>query len=199
MVDLSYSNGIKIAVDTSKINVVTPKMYANALKSLGIENGYVVVTSPVSASGEAALAGVLKSYEIAVGTPIPDEAKQAATEELYTETQIVNQTGQDPDKIADLFDKAQTEVQNQKLTDPTQVKNIVINVANNLNINLTDAQAQQIANAILNSQNAQNSLTDFKNQLKSVTQQASQSSGILEQIKNYLQGFYDYMMGLLGQ
>lgn len=199
MVDLSYSNGIKIVVDTSKINVVTPKMYANALKSSGIENGYVVVTSPVSASGEAALAGVLKSYEIAVGTPIPDQAKEAATEELYTETQIVNQTGQDPDKVADLFDKAKTEVQNQKLTDPTQIKNTVINVANSLNINLTDAQAQQIANTILNSQNAQSSLTDFKNQLKSVTQQASQNSGILDQIRNYLQGFYDYVMGLLGQ
>ncbi|HEX3014391.1 MAG TPA: DUF1002 domain-containing protein, partial [Methanobacterium sp.] len=31
-------------------------MYANALKSLGIQNGYVVVTSPVQASGESALA-----------------------------------------------------------------------------------------------------------------------------------------------
>lgn len=199
LVDLSYSNGIKIVVDTSKINVVTPKMYANALKSSGIENGYVVVTSPVPASGEAALAGVLKSYEIAVGTPIPDQAKKAATEELYTETQIVNQTGQDPNKVADLFDKAKTEVQNQNLTDPNQIKNTVINVANNLNINLTDAQAQQITNTILNSQNAQSSLTDFKNQLKSVTEQASQNSGILDQVKNYLQGFYDYVIGLLGQ
>src|SRR5664280_2991791 len=106
MVDLSYNQGIDVVVDTSKITVVTPKMYANALKSTGINNGYVVVSSPVSASGEAALAGVLESYEIAVGTPIPDQAKKAATEELYTETQIVNQTGQNPDKIADLFSKA---------------------------------------------------------------------------------------------
>mgnify|MGYP001405885447 FL=1 len=49
MVDLSYNNGIKVVVDESKITLVTSKMYATALKSTGIENGYVVVTSPVSA------------------------------------------------------------------------------------------------------------------------------------------------------
>ena len=69
MVDLSYNQGINVIVDTNKIKVVTPKMYANALRSSGINNGYVVVSSPVTASGEAALAGVLKSYEIAVGAP----------------------------------------------------------------------------------------------------------------------------------
>jgi Predicted secreted protein len=130
MVDLSYSNGINVTVDSSKINVVTPKMYANALKSLGINNGYVVVTSPVSASGESALAGVLKSYELAVGAQIPDNAKQAATDTLYTETNIANETGQSPDTIANLFEQVQDQVQNQSLQDPSQIKVIVINVAN---------------------------------------------------------------------
>ncbi len=197
MVDLSYNQGIKIIVDSSKINVVTPKMYANALKSSGINNGYVVVSSPVSASGEAALAGVLKSYEIAVGTPIPEQAKKAATEELYTETQIVNQTGQNPDKIADLFSKAKDQVQSQNLQDPGQIKVIVLNVAASMNINLTDQQAQQIANSLANSQQAQASLTDFKNQLQSVTNQATQSGGILDQIWNYLLGLYNSLSGLV--
>jgi uncharacterized protein YpuA (DUF1002 family) len=173
-------------------------MYANALKSTGIENGYVVVTSPVSATGESALTGVLESYEVAVGTTIPEEAKKAATEELYTETQIANQTGQSADKVAELFDKTKQEVQKQNLQDPTQIKVIVINVANSLNISLTDQQAQDIANTLANSQKVQGSLTDFKNQLQAATQQASQSQGILDQIKNYLQSFYDYLMGLLG-
>lgn len=197
MVDLSYNQGINVIVDTSKITVVTPKMYANTLKSTGINNGYVVVSSPVSASGEAALAGVLESYEIAVGTPIPDQAKKAATEELYTETQIVNQTGQNPDKIADLFSKALDQVQNQNLQDPTQIKVIVVNVANSMNINLTDQQAQQIANSLANSQQAQSSLTDFKNKLQNVTNQATQSGGIIDQIMNYLQGIFNYLSSLI--
>ncbi len=196
MVDLSYNQGINVIVDTSKIKVVTPKMYANALKSSGINNGYVVVSSPVSASGEAALAGVLKSYEIAVGTPIPEQAKKAATEELYTSTQIANETGQSPDKIADLFSKAKDQVQSQNLQDPAQIKVIVINVAASMNINLTDQQAQQIADSLANTQQAQASLTDFKNQLQNVTGQATQSGGIIDQIINYLKGIFNYLSGL---
>ncbi|MGC9517245.1 MAG: DUF1002 domain-containing protein [Methanomicrobiales archaeon] len=197
LVDLSYDQGIKIVVDKSKISVVTPKMYANALKSTGIENGYVVVTSPVPASGESALAGVLKSYEVAVGEPIPEDAKKAATEELYLETQLVNQTGQNPDKIADLFEKVKTEVENQNLQDPVQIKVIVINIANNMNINLTDAQAQQIADAIANTQKAQGNLTDFKEKLQDVTQQVSGSQNILDQIMDYLRWAFDYISNLI--
>jgi uncharacterized protein YpuA (DUF1002 family) len=199
LVDLSYNQGIKIIVDTSKVKIVTSKMYATALKSSGIENGYVVVSSPTVASGESALAGVLKSYEIAVGTSIPPEAKKAATEELYVETQVVNQTGQNPDTIAELFDKTKTEAQRQNLQDPAQIKIIVINIANNMNINLSDQQAQQIADALANSQKAQGSLTKFKNQLQQATQQANDAQGILAQITAFLEGIFNYLQGLFGQ
>lgn len=197
MVDLSYNQGINVSVDTSKITVVTPKMYANALKSTGINNGYVVVSSPVAASGEAALAGVLRSYEIAVGTPIPDQAKKAATEELYAETQIANQTGQNPDTISNLFSNVTDQVQAKNLTDPNQIVIIVNNVASNMNINLSDQQAQQIANTLADSQNAQSSLTDFKKQLQNVSNQAAQPGGILEQIMSYIQGILNYLSNLI--
>lgn len=197
MVDLSYNQGIKIVVDKSKIGLVTSKMYSNALKSSGIENGYVVVTSPVQATGEAALTGVLKTYEVAVGAPIPENAKKAATEELYTEEKIANQTGQNPDRIADLFEQVKNEVKKQNLQNPNQIKAIVINIANNMNINLSDAQAQQIANAIANSQKVQGELTAFKQQLQSATNQASQSQGILNQIIGYFQAVFDYIKSLI--
>ncbi|MTK63988.1 MAG: DUF1002 domain-containing protein [Methanobacterium sp.] len=197
MVDLSYNKGINVSVDTSKITVVTPKMYANALKSTGINNGYVVVSSPVSASGEAALAGVLRSYEIAVGTPIPDQAKKAATQELYTETQIANQTGQNPDHISDLFSNVTDQIQAQNITDTNQILVIVNNVAATMNINLTQDQAQQIAKSLADSQNAQASLTDFKKQLQNVSNQASQSGGILDQIMSFTQGIINYVSNLI--
>lgn len=197
MVDLSYNQGIKIVVDKSKISIVTPKMYANALKSSGIENGYVVVTAPVQSSGEAALTGVLKSYEVAVGTSIPDNAKKAATEELYTEQNIANQTGQNPDKVADLFEQVKNQAKKQNLQDPNQIKTIVINIANNMNINITNAQAQQIANAIANSQKVQGELSAFKQQLQNVTNQVNQPQGILNQIMGYFQAAFDYIKGLV--
>jgi Predicted secreted protein len=199
MVDLSYNKGIKIIVDTSKINVVTPKMYANALKSSGIEDGYVVVTSPLQSTGESALTGVLKSYEIAVGTDIPENAKKAATEELYTETQIVNQTGENPDTVASLFEKAKNETQKQNLQNSTQIENIVNTTANNTNINLTDQQTQQIAQSLANTQRAQGNLTEFKNKLQSAVNQASQPESIIDQITSFLQEIFNYIKGLFGQ
>ncbi len=198
MVDLSYNEGVKVVVDKSKVRVVTPQMYANALQSSGIDRGYVVVSSPVPASGEAALAGVLKSYEMAVGTPIPEEAKKASTEELYLETQLVNQTGQSGDNIAQLFSDVKNQTEQQNLQNPEQIKVIVINVASQMNINLSDNQVQQIADSVANSQKVKANLTDFQNELQNISQNVS-SSNILDQITSFIQGLFDYAQGIISQ
>ena len=197
MVDLSYNQGIKINVDKNKIAIVSPKMYANALESSGIQNGYVVVTSPVQSSGEAALTGILKTYEVAVDAPIPQDAKNAATQELNTEAKIANQTGQNPDKVADLFEQIKNEAKKQNLQDPNQIKTIVISNANNIGISLNDSQSQQIANTISNSQKVQGELKDFKQKLQNATDQASQYQGILNQILGYFQSALNYMKSLI--
>lgn len=196
MVDLSYQNGIKVIVDKSKVTVVTPQMYANALQSSGIDRGYVVVSSPVPATGEAALAGVLKSYEIAVGTPIPEEAKKASTEELYLETQLVNQTGQNGDKVAQLFSDVKNQTQSQNLQNPDEIKVIVVNVANQMNINLSDNQTQQIADSVANSQKVRSNLTNFQDKLQGINQQVS-NPGFVDQITSFLQEILNYVQGLV--
>jgi len=197
MVDLSYNQGIKINVDKDKIAIVSPKMYANALESSGIQNGYVVVTSPVQSSGEAALTGILKTYEVAVDASIPQDAKNAATQELNSEAKIANQTGQNPDKVADLFEQIKNETKKQNLQDPNQIKAIVINNANNMGISLNDSQSQQIANTISNSQKVQGELTGFKQKLQNATDQASQYQGILNLILGYFQSALNYMKSLI--
>jgi uncharacterized protein YpuA (DUF1002 family) len=198
MVDLSYNECVKVVVDKSKVRVVTPQMYANALQSSGIDRGYVVVSSPVPASGEAALAGVLKSYEMAVGTPIPEEAKKASTEELYLETQLVNQTGQSGDNIAQLFSDVKNQTEQQNLQNPEQIKVIVINVASQMNINLSDNQVQQIADSVANSQKVKANLTDFQNELQNISQNVS-SSNILDQITSFIQELFNYAQGIISQ
>ena len=65
LVDLNSNNDIKVDVDKSKITTVTESMYKTALNSSGITKGHVIVTSPTTATGESALAGILKSYEVA--------------------------------------------------------------------------------------------------------------------------------------
>ncbi|GAB6055081.1 DUF1002 domain-containing protein [Methanobacterium alkalithermotolerans] len=200
MVDLSYSPDIKVDVDKSKVTVVTPQMYATALQSSGIDKGYVVVTSPVSASGEAALAGVLRSYEIAVGTPIPEEAKKVSTEELYLGTRLANETGESQDNIAELFSEVKNQTQKQDLEDPSQIKGIVENVSSELNINLSENQTQEVADSVANSQKVQGSLTEFKDQLNNISQQLSTpepNQDILSQISSFLQWAFEYLQNLI--
>jgi len=93
----------------------------------------------------------------------------------------------------------QTEVQNQNITNINDIKVIVINVANQMNINLTDQQAEQIASSLSNAQQAQGSLDQFKNSLQNATQQASESEGFLNQIWNYLDSLWTQLQGLVGQ
>ncbi|WBF07393.1 DUF1002 domain-containing protein [Methanothermobacter thermautotrophicus] len=195
MVDLSYSDGIKVSVDTSKIRVVTPEMYASALRSSGIDRGYVVVTSPVPASGEAALAGVLKSYEIAVGEQIPEEAKRVSVEEIYLQSRLVNETNATGDRVAELFDEVKNRTQSQNLQDPADIQRVVVDVSQQMNINLTETQVQQVADSVAASQRVQGSLTEFKQRLEGVSQQVG-GSGILDQIYAFLQSIYNYIMGI---
>ncbi len=195
MVDLSYSEGIKVSVDASKIRVVTPEMYANALRSSGIDRGYVVVTSPVPASGEAALAGVLRSYEIAVGQEIPEEAKKVSIEEIYLQSQLANDTNATGDQIAQLFGEVKNQTENRNLQDPADIQNVVVNVAQDMNINLSDNQVQQVADSVAASQRVQGNLTDFKQKLESMSKQAG-GADILQQIYDFLVGIYNYIVGM---
>ena len=65
LVALNDNSDLKVSVDKSKITTITGDMYISALKSAGITRGHVYVTSPVEATGESALAGIMNSYEVA--------------------------------------------------------------------------------------------------------------------------------------
>ena len=64
LVDLNDNDDLKVSVDKSKITTITGDMYISALKSSGITAGHVYVTSPVEATGESALAGIMNSRRV---------------------------------------------------------------------------------------------------------------------------------------
>ena len=190
-VDLNVNrDNIKVVVDNSKITTVTPKMYANALESAGITKGYVAVSSPKVASGEAALAGVLNSYESAVGHELPDSVKKASTEELYLETELVNKTGVSGDKIADLFTEVKDKVEEDNITSVNDIKVIVINIANNMNINIDSDEAQEIAESISKSQEVKDDLKGFEDDLNKIVDEVG-DSGILDKIINFFKELFN--------
>lgn len=164
MVDLSDNNNIKIDVDP-KITTVTPSMYKSALDSAGIKKGHVIVTSPITATGESALAGIMKAYETATGQLIPEEVKNAANNEIYTQSEVVNNTNLSADDVAKLVDDAKDEVEKENTTDKQTIINIVNNIASNNNIQISGDDINNIADSIQQTQSVQDKANQYQNQV----------------------------------
>ncbi|BDH79005.1 MAG TPA: DUF1002 domain-containing protein [Methanothermobacter sp.] len=192
MVDLDHDN-LTIIVDQSKIKNVTPQMYANSLKSAGIERGYVVVSSPLPASGEATLLGIFRSYETLIGAKIPDEVKMASLKEIHLQTRLVNETGESGDSIAQLISEVKNRTEFENINDTHKIKQIVSNTADKLDINLTSTQIEDISQVIANSQKVHGLTTNIKKRLEKETH----GPRLEDQLYSWLQSRYDYLISLL--
>lgn len=164
MVDLRGNNNIKIDVD-SRITTVTASMYKSALDSAGIKKGHVIVTSPVTATGESALAGIMKAYETATGQLIPEEVKNAANNEIYTQSEVVNNTNLSADDVAKLVDEAKDEVAKENTTDKQTIINIINNIAINNNIQISGDDINNLADSIQQTQSVQDQANQYQSQV----------------------------------
>lgn len=192
LVDLNDNDNLEVTVDKSKITVITGDMYISALKSAGITKGHVYVTSPVSATGESALAGIMNSYEEVTNVEIPDTVKQAASDEIYTEAEIVNNSGVDADDLAKLVDDVKQEVSNDNVTDHSTIVNIINNYVQNNNINITNNDIENLAESIEQVQNVQGDVNYYQTQVTDFMDNATSSGfsldSLFDWIKSYTQG-----------
>lgn len=192
LVDLNDNDNLKVSVDKSKITTVTGDMYISALKSAGITKGHVYVTSPVQATGESALAGIMNSYEQATDVKIPETVKQAATDEIYTEAQIVNNSGVDADKLSDLVDDVKNEVSKDNVTDHARIVNIINNYVQNNNINITNNDIENLADSIQQVQNVQGDVNHYKDKVGNIigntTKGGFSLDGLFDWFKSFING-----------
>ena len=197
LLDLNDNDNLEVSVDKSKITTITGDMYISALKSAGITKGHVYVTSPVSATGESALAGIMNSYEAATDVEIPESVKEAATDEIYTQAEVVNNSGVDADKLSKLVDDVKQEVSSDNVTDHNTIVNIINNYVQNNNINITNSDIENLASSIEQVQNVQGDVNSYKDQLSnfmgsdflnSTSDNQSFIDGILNWIKSFVGG-----------
>ena len=174
LVDLSDSGKITVTVDKSKITTITADMYISALKSAGINHGHVYVTSPVVATGESALTGIMNSYETATDVKIPEKVKQAANDEISTEADIVEKDNVSAQDLTKLVDSVKITVQNNNITDHKTIVNIIQNYTVNNNINMTNSSIEKLATSIGDVQSVQGDVKGYSNQ---ITQVAGGNSG----------------------
>lgn len=192
LVDLNDNGDLKVSVDKSKITTITGDMYISALKSAGITSGHVYVTSPVEATGESALAGIMNSYEAATDVEIPETVKEAANNEIFTEAEIVNNSDVSADDLAKLVNEVKGEVSSDNVTDHDTIVNIINNYAENNNINITNVDIENLADSIEQVQNVQGDVNYYKDQVSGFM--GGNSTGgfsidsLLDWIKSFISG-----------
>ncbi len=185
LVNLKDSTNLQVSVDKSKITTVTGDMYLSALKSAGIKSGHVYVTSPVSATGESALAGIMNCYEEATNVKIPETVKEAANKEIYTQAEVVENSNASSDQVSKLVDDVKETVKQNNVTDHKTIVNIIYNYTVNNNINITNSSIENLANSIEQTQNAQGDINKYETQV----------SGVLNSTSSSDKGFLDGLFG----
>lgn len=182
LVNLKENDNLEVSVDKSKITTITGDMYISALKSSGITAGHVYVTSPVEATGESALAGIMNSYEEVTDVKIPDTVKEAANNEIYTQAEIVKNSNVDAEKLSDLVDDVKEEVKVNNVTDHNTIVNIINNHTVTNNINITNSDIENLATSIEQTQNVQGDVNTYQSEVSDVMNgtNASEQKGLLD-------------------
>ena len=189
LVDLNDNDNLQVSVDKSKITTITGDMYISALKSAGITSGHVYVTSPVQATGESALAGIMNSYEEVTDVEIPESVKEAANDEIYTQAEIVNNSGVSADELSKLVNEVKEQVSSKNVTDHTTIVNIINNYVENNNINITNNDIENLADSIEQVQNVQGDVNYYKGQVSKFLNDTDSSGFSIDSILNWIKSF----------
>ena len=134
-------NGIN--VNTNNISYCTSGMYRNALITAGVEDADITVAGPFSISGTAALVGAIKAYETMTGEEVPEVNLDAANNELVITGEIVESVG-DPEKVEQLMALVKQEVAEGAVSGSEDIKNLVKQAADELEIRLSDEDRDTI-------------------------------------------------------
>ena len=179
LVDLNDNDNLEVSVDKSKITTITGDMYLSALKSAGIKSGHVYVTSPVTATGESALAGIMNCYEAATNVEIPETVKEAANNEIYTQAEIVENSNVSPENLSKLVDDVKDTVQKENVTDHKTIVNIIYNYTVINNVNITNSDIEKLANSIEQIQNVQGDINKYEVKVSGALNNTTDTKGFL--------------------
>lgn len=192
--------GVGLAIQVSdKINYITPDIYKNALTTAGVTDASVVVTAPMSVTGTGALTGIMKAYEIATGYTIDEEVKQVANEELIVTAEISEDVGED--STTDLINDIKVQIEENMPENEEEMRVLIINIASNNNINLSDQQIDRLTQLFMNMKEADIDWDSVVDNISRTGEQVSEflsseeGQGFLQSIKDFINSIIDAIMG----
>src|SRR5699024_104410 len=159
--------GSGISVDTHNISWVTKDMYENALITAGIKDAKVVVASPINVSGTAALTGIIKAFEDITGEDISKKEKEVASEEIAKTAMLGNEIGKD--EASELIENVKVDVVANNKKSKKDIKEAVESAADELQIQLTEEQINEIVDLMRKISKLDLNLDDIKTQLKDIS------------------------------
>lgn len=188
-------SGQGIDVKTNNISWVSPFMYANALNTAGVTDAQVLVTAPFEVSGTAALTGIIKAFETATGTQLSEEAKDTAHQEVAETSKLGQKIGQD--KAGRIIYEVKRQVIEKKVTDPQEIRRIIIEVSADLNVNLSEEDIDRIV-ALMQKLNSLNiNITRLNEQLDKLQQGLEDIKSESKKARGFMQRIINFFRSLL--
>ena len=168
----TQSGGIKVR--TANLNWVTCNMIATSLSTSGVKNCEVVAACPFEVSGTGALTGIQMAYETATGEQLDSTKKELATEEMVVTGNLADEVGKND--ATTVMNNSKMQVIKDNVQNADDIYNIVVNVAQQNNVNLDSDQINKIVDLL--EQIAQEGYTydDVKATLEQVDQNTSGDS-----------------------
>lgn len=183
---IKLTQGTGLDIKTENVSWVTKEMYANALVTAGVTDADIYITSPIQVTGTSALTGIMKAYDQTAeetGIELTEERKDLAQEELAVTSAIGKTVGQED--VAGLMNEIKAEVAKQMPETNIEIRDIVVQVLNENNVQLSEPQLDQLTTLFDNMQQANLDWSSISEGLKDAGQDVKV---FLE--KEEVQGFF---------
>lgn len=207
-----YSSAyVKLLDDNSGINVtatnlteVTESMLMNALITSGITSADVKVSAPFKVTGTSALSGILAGVEEVGGFEISLKQKETAQKEIETTVAVGDEIGSE--EASTLINDVKTEVIKEQPETEEEIKEIVENITNQYNVNISVNAKDSIVNLMSDVNDLDLDYSELKNSLKEASNKLSNNlkelgiklkeEGFFEKIKNWFVDLWDKFISL---
>ena len=176
----TQSGGIKVR--TANLNWVTGNMIATTLSTSGVKNCEVVAACPMEVSGTGALTGIQMAYEKASGEKLDETKTKLANQEIVTTGELADKVGKN--EATTVVNQSKMDVIQNGVQNADEIQNIVINVAEQNNISISQDDIDMIVSLLGQIAQQDYNYDDVKETLEQVdantTGQASSSDDTLD-------------------
>ncbi|MGI5902526.1 MAG: DUF1002 domain-containing protein [Desulfitobacteriia bacterium] len=187
--------GKGLFVDIHNVSLVTEEMYANAMATAGVKDAEVKVAAPFKVTGTTALTGIMMAFEEATGQKLNEDAKKTANQELKVTQDISEHLGKE--KATELIQKVKTEILSQKIKNPEDMRKVIIDIADELGIKLSEEQIDQILKLMEKISKLDINVDSILNQLDKIGKNLEIVKNTIEENKGVLQKIIDAILSWL--